>query len=130
MWNEEDIRLRRKEENRVTHIGGGYFKNFRDEIPETPGTSAETNPETISTQKAAPDTESTVSSSPEEQVITEEPGSYPAIPVQEYRDCPIEEIAVHYVRIKKSSKQRQRESASKRITSDPRNLILCSTWRR
>ena len=27
-----DIRLRRKEENRVTHIGGGYFKNFGDEI--------------------------------------------------------------------------------------------------
>ena len=25
-----DIRLRRKEENRVTHIGGGYFKNFGD----------------------------------------------------------------------------------------------------
>ena len=31
--------------------------------------------------------------------MTEEPGSYPAIPVQEYRDGPIEEIAVHYVRI-------------------------------
>ena len=31
-----DIRLRRKEE----HIGGGYFENFRNEISQTPGTSA------------------------------------------------------------------------------------------
>ena len=98
-----DIRLRRKvyEENCVTHIGGGYFNNFGDEIPQTPGTSVETTPETISTQKAAPDTLSTVSSSPEEPVITEEPGSYPAIPVHENSDSPIEEIAVHYVRINK-----------------------------
>ena len=94
-----DIRLRRKEENSVTHIGGGYFEIFGDETPQTPGTSAENNPETISIQKAAPDTESTVSSSPEEPVITETPGSYSAIPVLVYRDGPIEEIAVHYVRI-------------------------------
>ena len=73
-----DIRLRRKEENRAIHIGGGYFKNFGDESPQTSGTSTETNPETITTQKSTPDTESTVSSSPEEPVITEEPGSYPA----------------------------------------------------
>ena len=33
-----DIRLRRKEENRVTHIGGSYFKNFGDEIPQASGT--------------------------------------------------------------------------------------------
>ena len=32
-------------------------------------------------------------------MATHEPGAYPAIPVQEYRDGPIEEIAVHYVRI-------------------------------
>ena len=51
-----DIRLRRKEENRVTYIGGGYFKNFGDEIPQTPGTSDKNNPETISIQTAAPDT--------------------------------------------------------------------------
>ena len=96
-----DIRLRRKEENRVTHIGGGYFKNFGDETPKTSGTPSEINPQTKTTQKPAPDTESTVSSSPEEPVITEEPGSYPAIPVQDYRDGPIEEIVVHYVRINK-----------------------------
>ena len=97
-----DIHLRRKEENRVTHIGGAYFKNFGDEIPQTLGTSAENNPETTSIQIAAPDTESTVFSSPEEPVITEEPESYPAIPVQEHRDGPIEEIAVHYVRMNKT----------------------------
>ena len=96
-----DIRLRRKEENRVTHIGGGYFKNIEDEIPQTSDTSSEINTETINTQKPAPDTESTVSSSPEEPVITEEPGSYPAIPVQDYREGPIEEIAVQYIRINK-----------------------------
>ena len=96
-----DIRLRRKEENRVTHIGGGYFKNFGDEIPQASGTSSEINTETTKTQKHTPDTESTVSSTPEEPVITEEPGPYPAIPVQEYREGPIEEIAVHYVRINK-----------------------------
>ena len=97
-----DIRLRRKEENRVTHIGGGYFKNFGDQIPPTPGTSIENNPEAISIQKTALDTESTISSTPEEPIITEEPGTYLAIPFQEYRDGPIEEIAVHYVRINKA----------------------------
>ena len=96
-----DIRLRRKEENRVTHIEGGYFKNFGDKIPQASGTSSEINTETVNTQKHTPDTESTVSSTPEEQVITEEPGSYPAIPVQDYRKGPIEVIAVHYVRINK-----------------------------
>ena len=45
------------------------------------------------------ETESTVSSTPEEPVTTQEPGAYPAIPVQEFRDGPIGEIAVRYVRI-------------------------------
>ena len=45
------------------------------------------------------ETESTTSSTPEEPVTTQEPGAYPAIPVQEFRDGPIEEIAVRYVRI-------------------------------
>ena len=96
-----DVRLRRKEEYRVTHIGCGYFKNFGDEIPQASGTSSEINTETIITQKPTPDTESTVSSTPEEPVITKEPGSRPAIPVQDYREGPIKEIAVHYVRINK-----------------------------
>ena len=96
-----DICLRRKEKNRVTHIGGGYFKDFGDEIPQTPGTSTENNPEAISIQKSQPDTVFTISSTPEEPIVTAEPGTYPAIPGQEYRDGPIEEIAVHYVRINK-----------------------------
>ena len=32
-------------------------------------------------------------------MATPETGAYPAIPVQEYLDGPIEEIAVHYLRI-------------------------------
>ena len=94
-----DIRLRRKEECRDTHLGGGYFKDFGDEIPPAAGSTTETNPDTISVQKAIYDTESTVSSSPEEPTTTKEPGSYLAISVQEYRDGPIEERAVRYVRI-------------------------------
>ena len=89
-----DIRLRSKEECRDTHLGGGCFKDFRDEIPTATGPSTETNPDTISIQKVIHDTESTVSSTPEEPTTTQEPGTYPAIPVQEYRDGPIEEIAV------------------------------------
>ena len=96
-----DIRLRRKQENCVTHIRGGYLKHFGDEITQAPGTSTDANPELISIQKTAQNTESTVYSSPEEPVTTQEPGSYPAIPVQEFRDGPIEEIAVHYARINK-----------------------------
>ena len=45
------------------------------------------------------ETESTASSTPEKHVTTREPGAYPAIPVQEFRDGPIEEIAVRYIRI-------------------------------
>ena len=45
---------------------------------------------------------------------TQEPGAYLAIPVQEFRDEPTEEIAVHYVRInrveeKKATRYRQQE---------------------
>ena len=101
-----DIRLRRKEECRDTHLGGGYFKDFGDEIPPAAGSTTETNPDTIGIQKATYDTESTVSSSPEEPTTTKEPGSYPAIPVQDYRDGPIEEIAVRYVRINRVIEER------------------------
>ena len=45
------------------------------------------------------DAESTVSASSDEAVKTLELGVYPAIPVQDYRDDPIEDIAVHHVRI-------------------------------
>ena len=60
------------------------------------------------------DNESTTSSSPEEPVTTQEPGAYPAIPVQEYRDGPIEEIAVRYMLINRvienrAARNRQQE---------------------
>ena len=29
-----DLRLKRKEEHRVTHISCGYFRNFGDQIPQ------------------------------------------------------------------------------------------------
>ena len=89
-----DIRLRRKEECCDTHLGDGYFNDFGDEIPTTTGPYTETNPDRISIQKVIHDTESTVSSTPKKPTTTQEPGTYPAIPVQEYRDGPIEEIAV------------------------------------
>ena len=101
-----DIRRRRKEECRDTHLGGGYFKDFGDEIPPAAGSTTETNPDTIGIQKATYETESTVSLSPEEPTTTKEPGSYPAIPVQDYRDGPIEGIAVRYVGINRVIEER------------------------
>ena len=91
-----DLRLKRKKEHRVTDIGGGYFKNFGNQPSQEHqehGISAETPMETNR------ETESTVSSTTEKPVTTQEPGTYPAIPVQKFRDGPIEEIAVRYVRI-------------------------------
>ena len=44
-----DLRLKLKEEHRITHIGGGYFKNFGDQSSQEHqehGTSAETPMET------------------------------------------------------------------------------------
>ena len=46
------------------------------------------------------------SSTPEEPVTTQEPGAYPAISVQHFRDGPIEEIAVRYVRINRVLKNK------------------------
>ena len=81
-----DFRLKRNE--RESQIGGGYFRDFGDEIRQRTGQDEETHK----------DAESTTSNNSQEAVATHEPGAYPAIPVQEHRDGPIEEIAVHYVR--------------------------------
>ena len=54
--------------------------------------------------------ESTTSTNSENAVATHEPGAYPAIPVQEYRDGPIEEIAVHYVRINRIVEQKAKRN--------------------
>ena len=82
-----NLGLKRKE--RESHIGGGYFRDFGNEIPQRTGQNDKTHK----------DAESTISNNSEEAVATHEPGAYAAIQVQEYRDGPIEEIAVHYVRI-------------------------------
>ena len=102
-----DIQLKRKQEQ--SRIGGGYFRNFGDEIPQRPE-----NTEQESNNIENRDTKSTTSSNTEKTVTTHEPGAYCAIPVQEYRDGPIEDIAVHYVRIngvveQKAARNKQQE---------------------
>ena len=92
------MHLRRKEECSDTHLGGGYLEGFGDDIPPRTTNNATTKPASV-TIKPIADTESTVSSSPEEPVTTQEPGAFPAVPVQKYRDLLLEEIAVHNVRI-------------------------------
>ena len=104
-----DIQLRRK--IRESHIGGGYFQNIGDEFPQGQNTEQQQQLERTETNK---DTESTASNNSEEAITTHEPGTYPAIPFQEYRDGPIEEIAVHYVRInrvveEKAKRNKQQE---------------------
>ena len=107
-----DLNLKRKE--RESNIGSSYFRDFGDEIPQRAKQDEETHR----------DAESTTSNNSEEAVGTYEPGAYPAIPVQEYRDVPIEEIAVHYVRInrivetkanRKKTTRRQREIGRTRL---------------
>ena len=91
------IQLKRKQE--LSRIGDGYFRNFGDEVPQRPETTNDNR-----------DTESTTSSHTEEAVTIHEPGAYPAIPVQDYRDGPIEDIAVHYVRINRVVEQKATRS--------------------
>ena len=108
-----DLQLKRKE--RDTHIGGGYFQNFGDETPQKrPQEQQQPEENNNNPQENNKDTESTTSNNSEDAVATHEPGAYPAIPVQEYRDGPIKEIAVHYVRInriveQKAKRNRQQE---------------------
>ena len=87
------LQLKRKE--RESHIHGGYFSDFGDDIPQTTTEDGETHRE----NETHRDAESTTSNNSEEAVATHEPGACPTIPVQEYRDGPIEEIAAHYVSI-------------------------------
>ena len=71
-----DIQLKRKQEH--SRIGGGYFRDFRDEIPQKPE-----NTEQESNNNENKDTESTTSTNTEEAVTIHEPGAYTARPVQE-----------------------------------------------
>ena len=94
--NELISNLRRKKES---HIGGGSFRDFGDEIPQS-NTQDQTNrEETRHENETNRDAESTTSNNSHEAAATQASVAYPAIPVQQYRDGPIEEIAVHYVRL-------------------------------
>ena len=106
-----DLQLKRKE--RETHVGGGYFQDFGHEIPQR---QPQEQQQPANPQENNKDAESTTSNNSEEAVATHEPRAYPAKPVQEYRDGPIEETAVHYVGIKrigiveqKAKRNRQQE---------------------
>ena len=109
-----DHKLKRKE--RESRIGVGNFRDFDNEAPQrTTQDQHKTNRnETHRKNEAQRDAKSTTSNNSEETVATHELGAYHAIPVQEYRDCPIEEIAVHYVSInhvveEKAKRKKQQE---------------------
>ena len=101
-----DLQLKRRE--REFRIGGGYFQIFGDEMPQRQPQEQQQpanngNPRENETSR---DTESTTSNNSEDAAATHEPGAHPAIPVQEDRDGPIEEIAVHYVRVNRIVEQK------------------------
>ena len=109
-----DLQLKRKE--RDTHVGRGYFQDFGNKIPQRqPQEQQQLEEKNINNpQEINKETESTTSNNSGDAVVTHDFGAYPAIPVQEYRDGPIEEIAVHYVRInciveQKAKRNRQQE---------------------
>ena len=96
-----DLQLKKKEQE--GHIGGGYLRNFGDEIPPRPQNQEQAEGRN---KEANSDAESTATTNSDEAVATHEPGAYPAIPVQDFRDGPIEEIAVHYVRVSRVLEQK------------------------
>ena len=103
-----DLKLKRKE--RDTHIGGGYFQDFGDEILQRQPQEQQQKPVRNENPQENKDTVSTTSNNSEDAVATHEPGAYPAIPFQEYRDGPIEEIAVHSVRINRKVEQKAKRN--------------------
>ena len=100
-----NLQLKRKE--RDTHIDGGYFQGFGDKIPQR---QPQEQQQPANPQENNKDAESTTSNNSNDAVATHEPGAYPAIPVQEYRDGPIEEIDVHYVRINRIVEQKAKRN--------------------
>ena len=114
-----DIRLRRKEECRDTHLGGGYFKEFGDETHQ----HQDQIPKLIRTQSTYKKPHMTPNLRSHHRQKNPLPGSYPAIPVQEYGDGPIEEIAVRYVRINRfiedrAPRNRQQEDNIRAVELD------------
>ena len=118
-----DLQLNRNEDE--SHSGGGYFRIFDHEIPPRPQNQDQTD----KNNETGRDTESTTSSNQEKAVATQEPGVYPAMPVQDYRDGPIEDIAVRINRVleKKATRNKQRErnvrAAELGLHSRPTTLI-------
>ena len=122
--------LKQPAENRNVRLGGGYFEDFGDNIlarnqnqlnPPQPNENDRNEERNDNPTDELPeenennnpnveimDTNSNISSTYDREPPTmKEPGSYPAIPVPEYREGPIEEIAVHYVRINKIVEKKQ-----------------------
>ena len=118
-----DIQLRRK--IRESHNGGGYFQNFGDETPQGQNTEQQQQQQMERTETNR-DTESTASNNSEEAITTHEPGTYQAKPVQKYRDGPIEEIAVHYVRINRvvEEKAKRNEQQEDNVRSAELDFML------
>ena len=73
-----DLQLKRKE--RESHIGGGCFQNFGDEIPQRQTQEQPARNENARENETNRDMESTTYNNSEDAVATHEPGSYPAIP--------------------------------------------------
>ena len=107
-----DLPLKRKKVECL--IGGRYFRDFGDEIPQRATQDQANREETHCENETHRDAESTTSHNSEEAVATHEPGAYQAIPFQDYRHGLIEEIAVHYARInrlveEKAKRNKQQE---------------------
>ena len=113
-----DLHLKRKE--REIRIGVGYFRDFGDEKPQRAKQDPAKREETKLENEPHRVAKSTISSYSEEAVATHKPGAYPAIRVQEYRDGPIEKIAVHY----RLSEEKQKETSNKKTLDRP-NWISC-----
>ena len=102
------------QKKRESHIDGGSFRDFGNETPQRTTQDQTNDEETRHENETYRDAESTTSNNSEEAVSTHEPRAYPAVHVQKYRDGPIEEIAVHYVRInhieeEKAKRNKQQE---------------------
>ena len=110
--NKTDLQLKRKE--RESSIGGGYFRDFGDEILQRITQNQMNREETHRENETHRDAESSICNNSEETVATHEPGAYLALPVQEYRDGPIEEIAVHYELINRVVEQNETQQVTRR----------------
>ena len=63
-------------------VGGGYCRDFEDEIRQRATQDQANREETHRENETHRDAESTISNNSEEAVATHEPGAYPAIPIQ------------------------------------------------